>query len=381
MRWMTNLSGVISNKQGSILIFVMIFVLVAAVTVIPLIRQSVNERQMSSKLSDMIESFYAAESGINDAIWSVNNYNTTTEWIAAGWDTSNANLYVLSGQPLVDSAGTTLASYDVEITNPSGGNPSVATTGYAPTAAGSDKSLTVFLEKSTPAIMAKGAIDIGGSATITGDIEEYADFSFDSIFEDSLSNVRGDVEDTEIVDTPANNYDPVPSPEDTYTDTNMNGIWDTGEPIIDDWNSDGGWDDEVDITWFEWAGNNDYQNPPRAQITADGWTGSSVLVVYGGDLKITGGTFDGLIYVKSKEISVIIDGEVVTKHVGGNLAIAGNAVISGAILVDGSVEDVAGITGSPTISFDLSKIPLDIFNNTDPMPFQRQELTWGEVNK
>ncbi|MEE8360189.1 MAG: hypothetical protein V3S04_04615, partial [Candidatus Omnitrophota bacterium] len=219
------------------------------------------------------------------------------------------------------------------------------------------------------------------NATINGDIEEFSDFSFDSIFRRSLDSVRTDAEDTEIVDTPANNYDPVPRPEDTYTDLDFDGEWDVGEPLIDDWNNDFEWDDEVDVTWFEWGGNNDYLNPPVAAITTTGWSGGSVLVVYGGDLKITGGDFEGVIYVKSKEITVVIDGEEVVRHVGGNLGIAGNATITGAIFVDGSVDGVTGITGTPTITFDLDVIPLEAFNNNSPMPFIRQNLTWEEIHK
>lgn len=378
----TGLRNDIENDRGSSLVITMMIMVLGVLIAIPLIGQTVNDRQMSSAVGNNIRAFYASESGINDAIWSLNNYSANTDWTSAGWNTtSNANQYLLTLKPLTDSQGNAGAFYTVEINNPTAANPSVDSTGFAPTSVDSNKSMRVSLERSQAAITAKGAIDIKGNATINGDIQEYSDFSFDSIFDRSLNAVRTDAEDTEIVDIPVNNYDPVPRPEDTYTDLDFDGEWDMGEPLIDDWNNDFEWDDEVDVTWFEWDGNNDYLNPPQAAISANGWTGKNVLVVYGGDLKITGGDFQGVIYIKSKEISVVIDGQQQIKHVGGNLAIAGNATITGAIFVDGTVEDVIGITGTPVITYDPTKIPLEAFSDNNPMPFIRQNLTWEEIHK
>jgi Tfp pilus assembly protein PilX len=372
------------NKKGSSLVIAMTIMTVGVLIILPLIGQTVNERHMSGRASETIRAFYASESGLNDAIWSLNNYGTSKDWTDMGWNISNTALYTLTLQPLVDSQGITVGSYSVELNNPTAANPSVEATGYTtntPTTTDAKKSMRVFLERSTAAVTAKGGINIQGNATINGDIMEYADFTFNAMFDRSAEAVRGDAEDTEIIDTPVNSYDPVPRPEDTYTDLDLDGEWDTGEPLIDDWNNDLEWDDEVDITWFEWDGNNDYLNPPKAEITASSWTGTEVLVVYGGDLKITGGTFEGVVYVKSKEITVVIDGEPQVKHVGGNLGIAGNAEITGAIFVDGSVDGVTGISGTPTITYDPTKVTLDGFNGQSPMPFVRQNLTWVEIQK
>jgi len=370
----------INNNKGATLIIALTVVVIATIITLPLVAQAISERQMSDMRADYMKVFYAAESGINDAMIAANVYSGDLEWLAANWTGSASTSCTLSSNTLnYPQASSDIVTYTVTIQNPTGVNPSIVSTG-TDAVSGANRSLSVSLEKADAAILAKGGIEIKGNATINGDILEYADFMFDNVFGDSLANVRGDTEDTEIVDTPANNYDPVPAPEDTYTDTNINGSWDTGEPLISDWNSDGEWDDEVDITWYEWDGNNDYLNPPTTSITTNGWTGSEVLVVYGGNLKITGGTFNGLIYVKSKEISVIIDGESVTLHVGGDLQIAGNAVINGAIFVDGSVEGVTGISGTPEINYDPDQVPIETFDNDDPMPFVKQALTWQQLD-
>ena len=76
----------------------------------------------------------------------------------------------------------------------------------------------------------------------------------------------------------------------------------------------------------------------------------------GGDLKITGGTFNGVIWVM------------------GNLEISGNAHINGAIFVDGNAEDTTEVAGTPNIDYDLSKIVAAFGSNI--MPFDK--TSWRE---
>ena len=84
------------------------------------------------------------------------------------------------------------------------------------------------------------------------------------------------------------------------------------------------------ITWIE-------PNATDPQITQAGWTGSGLLIVED-NLKITGGTFDGVIWVV------------------GTLDISGNPVINGSIFVECEATIETTVTGNPTITFDSEAI-------------------------
>jgi cytoskeletal protein CcmA (bactofilin family) len=88
------------------------------------------------------------------------------------------------------------------------------------------------------------------------------------------------------------------------------------------------------------------------EITQDGWVGGGIMIV-NGDLKITGGTFDGVIWVI------------------GKLSISGNPVINGSIFVEGEATVDTTITGTAKISFDPSAID-GAFSNLSTV------LSWQE---
>jgi len=143
-----------------------------------------------------------------------------------------------------------------------------------------------------PAIVAAGTVDVRGSAVVDGDIVENVDISFNDIFGVDMAEMKGFAQ---------TNY------PDTYYDTSFNSDLAEG------------------ITWIE----------PLAtdpQITPDGWTGSGLLIVED-NLRITGGTFNGVIWVV------------------GTLHISGNPVINGSIFVDGGATIETTVTGNPTITF------------------------------
>jgi len=95
------------------------------------------------------------------------------------------------------------------------------------------------------------------------------------------------------------------------------------------------------ITWI----NNGFE------ITQDGWVGGGIMIV-NGDLKITGGTFDGVIWVI------------------GKLSISGNPVINGSIFVEGEVTVDTTITGTAKISFDQSAIDAAFSNSSTVLSWQ-----------
>jgi hypothetical protein len=97
------------------------------------------------------------------------------------------------------------------------------------------------------------------------------------------------------------------------------------------------------ITWI----NNNFQ------ITDSGWVGSGIMIV-NGDLRMTGGTFNGVIWVI------------------GKLSISGNPVIKGSIFVEGGPTTTdTTVTGTAKISLDQSAID-GAFSNLNTV------LSWQE---
>jgi hypothetical protein len=103
------------------------------------------------------------------------------------------------------------------------------------------------------------------------------------------------------------------------------------------------------LTWVEAPGT-------ESQITVNEWTGDGVLVV-NGDLKITGGTFNGVIWVM------------------GTLSISGNPDIFGGIFAQGGVTMDTTITGTAEITFSQDAVD-DAFDALDAIP---SILDWQEV--
>ena len=91
-----------------------------------------------------------------------------------------------------------------------------------------------------------------------------------------------------------------------------------------------------------------------------GWMGSGIMVI-DGDLDISGGTFDGVIWVT------------------GKLSISGNPVINGSIFVEGEATVDTTVTGTAVISFDQSAID-DAFSNLSTFPVSPKPavLSWQE---
>jgi hypothetical protein len=86
-----------------------------------------------------------------------------------------------------------------------------------------------------------------------------------------------------------------------------------------------------EITW------SNLETIDEMTISDNNWQGSGILVV-NGDLRITGGTFRGIIWVI------------------GTLWVSGNPVIDGAIYVESGAEFETTLTGNPTVSYDSDAI-------------------------
>ncbi|MCK4419766.1 pilus assembly PilX N-terminal domain-containing protein, partial [Candidatus Aerophobetes bacterium] len=85
------------------------------------------------------------------------------------------------------------------------------------------------------------------------------------------------------------------------------------------------------ITWVDGA-------PDQSEITTDTWSGSGIWIV-NGDLKITGGTFEGILWV-----------------IGSLYLGAGNPVISGAVFVECGAQVDTTVTGNATIELNTEAV-------------------------
>ena len=336
----------LGNNRGISFVIVLTIAVMTTFIVLALMPIALNDRQVVVSQANGVRAFYAAESGINVAFQAL----TDSDW--TGWDTTtNPALFTLPLQNLVDSGGNTIARYEVELDLSNADTRIAESTGYSPTTADIERSMRVTFVRLEAVIIAKGGVDIKGNAQINGDISEYTEFYFETIFGDTIANIKG-ASTTQVVIDPPNNHSPVPSPAEGYTDANSNGQYDVGEAFVDD-DGDGEWDNEKNITWFEIVDSD------GAMITTNSWAGSGILVVEDGDLTITGGNFDGIVWVM------------------GNLRIAGNATINGTIFVDGTVEDITEISGTPTISYSEAEIIAAFGGN--PLPFVKGP--WSEIYK
>jgi len=160
----------------------------------------------------------------------------------------------------------------------------------------------------TTAMMLSGNLDIKGNAVITGVVVENTTPSFEEVFGVTKEEMQDNA--TYEYTDPPNNQTPV-----------------------------------KEITWV----NEDNE----FKITkTGGWMGSGIMVI-DGDLDISGGTFDGVIWVI------------------GELFISGNPVINGSIFVEGKATVDTTITGTAEISLDQSAID-GAFSNLSTV------LSWQE---
>lgn len=135
---------------------------------------------------------------------------------------------------------------------------------------------------------------VKGSVDITGPQEEFASLNFADLFEHAKEEVRSYA--THLYTDPPVDVTPV------------NGI-----------------------TWVDLSPGEEFE------ISSHTWTGSGILII-AGDAMITGGTFNGIIYVI------------------GKLRMSGNPVINGSILAESHTEIDTFLTGNVTINYNSDSI-------------------------
>lgn len=141
------------------------------------------------------------------------------------------------------------------------------------------------------AITCSKDLDVRGSSTIIGNVEENVDLDFASVFGMTMAQMRA-IADNDYTDPP-NNVTPV------------NGI-----------------------TYIETTGNN------KAHFTNHHWSGSGILIV-DGEFHMTGGTFDGIIWVE-----------------GGRFMMSGNGLVQGTIFINSEPDEQTKVTGNCDVYYD-----------------------------
>jgi len=234
--------------------------------------------------------------------------STQAFWIAEGG--LGMAISYLPNMPETNPFSGTLGNgeYDVTITPVDGYSNrwTIESVGSVDTATRRIRAIVVVRQDITTAVTVSGGLEVKGSAEVNGDVKENTTPCFIDVFGMTKEEMQDSA--THIYTNPPNNKMPVEK-----------------------------------ITWV---------NDSDFRITEDGWVGSGILIV-NGDLKITGGTFDGIIWVI------------------GKLNISGNPVIDGSIFVEGEVTVDTTITGTADISLNQSAID-EAFRNLSTF------LSWQE---
>ena len=150
------------------------------------------------------------------------------------------------------------------------------------------------------AIIAAGDVEVKGNALITGEIIEHATVDFEEIFGITKAAMRDSAVHYYL--DPPNNVTPVDS-----------------------------------ITWVDVSGGDSFK------LTTTGWYGSGILIV-DGDCDITGGIFEGVLYVM------------------GSLYMRGNDYSLGMIFVECDADIQTEIAGTSNITYDADIVALYLEN-------------------
>jgi len=280
------------GKAGFILVWAMLLMVVVGILLGGFFLNTINENALVKRHVASKRAFWLAEAGLAEAL-----HNLPSNIPETSLPLGNIN-YVYNattGTPFTVGVSN---YYNVAAT----GTVTLPSVGYL---GGSVKRDLAVVVRATPpdsskfqhAIRTTVVLDISGSVEINGDTEDSAALDFPDLFNSTKAEMEAMA--TNSYTNPPNNIAPV-----------------------------------AGITWINLTEGSELK------ISDNGWTGSGILVVSGGDVHITGGEFDGILYVV------------------GDLFISGNPTIDGSVLVesDTSLVDDIDVTGNPTINFDTTEI-------------------------
>lgn len=271
------------KKKGIILISCYLVIAVLIIFGAFAISKTVSEGWLSQRYNDTMKAFYLAEAGIE-----------------------TARKYIIDNGPsvIVTLGPTNLGegNYTATITPNYGGNPKKWTVDSTGTVNSISKTIKTIIDEGSVgayetllrAIYSRNEIKITGNATISPEGSYQENVPVEQIcFETTFGMTKDEMK--------ARAYN-------TYTDPPINQL-----PVDK-------------ITWVECPGG-------EFKITDDSWIGTDILIV-NGDFRMTGGTFEGVIWVI------------------GDLKATGNAAFKGSIFVEGESLINAEISGNTTFTFD-----------------------------
>lgn len=271
------------NNKGFILVTAYMVIAVLIILGTGLAVRSISEERVAFKERDVIQALWLAEAGLDRAISQLPNTPLSGNIGIGTYLTQTTPLSATKF--LIDSKGGVPG---IDEPNPNNAICKIKAIVEKPLNPASAGGITAV-------ISANGDVVIqGGAAQVTGDVDDNAVFDFEDIFGVSKDTMKSNAD--HIYVDPSNNITPVDQ-----------------------------------ITWI------DLNSLTEVGITSSGWLGSGILIV-NGDMKITGGHFDGVIWVI------------------GTLRVSGNPVIDGSIFVESGAEFDTTITGNPTVSYDSSAI-------------------------
>jgi len=292
-----------NSESGVILPIVLILMLALTISGLAFLNAGVMENSLVRREIHKNQAFYLAEAGVEHA-----RVKLGQDW--EGWQTYNPINATLE-------AGTYTAT--IFDTDSSGNSLPLTRRRVESTGAVGEisKMVEVILRKAPTGGDIDSAITAGGSITVTGS----ADIEPDPGPEDTFY-------DFELGEDP---NDGLSLFEEIFgvTKDEMKAIAQNSPNIY--YNSAINNDIVENITWVD--GTLD-----QSQITTSTWAGSGIWIV-NGDLKITGGTFDGILWV-----------------IGSLYLGAGNPVIRGSVFVECSTEVDTTVTGNVTLELNQGVI-------------------------
>jgi len=289
------------SESGVILPIVLILMLALTITGLAFLNAGVMENSLVRRQIHKNQAFYLAEAGVEHArVQLGKDWNDLTPIDTTSLEAGTYNVTIYT----TDSSGADLPATKRRVQ-------SIGAVGEI------SKMVEVILRKAPTGGDIDSAITAGGSITVTGSAD----------------------------------IDPLPESEDTFYDFEL------GEDPNDDlslfeeifgvskdemkaiaqnspniyYNSAINNDIVENITWVDGT-------PDQSQITTSTWAGSGIFIV-NGDLKITGGTFDGILWV-----------------IGSLYLGAGNPVIRGSVFVECSTEVDTTVTGNVTLQLNPGAI-------------------------
>lgn len=288
------------GKLGMILIWSLVVMVVLAIMLNSFFMETINENNLVKRYVASVRAFWLAEAGIAETI--VNMPSGTSGTVGGSNYSYNTTVSPLAVDNYyrIDSQGT--------VTLP---DASAVTRLVSAVVRTESISSSNFQH----AIRTTVSLDVRGSVEINGTVEENASLDFPDLFGQTKEEVKS-------------------CATHLYTELDNNPL-----PV-------------EGITWVE------LPEGEELRISFSDWEGEGIFVI-AGDVRISGGTFNGILYVI------------------GELKVSGNPTINGTILVESSTElvDDTTITGNPTINYNISSITAAL----DPLEFISSEVvSWQQ---